>query len=59
MTTEHRTEAPGYGPAAGRGSEETLPFPLVVLLHLLPGALLIGAVLLLAPAFLARDLTRV
>ena len=57
MTTEHRTEAPGYGPAAGRGFEETLPFPLVVLLHLLPGALLIGAVLL-APAFLARDLAR-
>ena len=54
MTTEHRIATPGYVPAANRGSEETLSLPLAVLLHLLPGALLMGAVLLLAPPLIER-----
>jgi uncharacterized protein len=54
MTTEHRIATPGYVPAADRGSEETLSLPLAVLLHLLPGALLMGGVLLLAPPLIER-----
>jgi hypothetical protein len=53
MTTEQGMEAPGYVPA-DLGSEETLSFPLVVLLHLLPGMLLMGAVLLLTPPLIER-----
>ncbi len=54
MTTEHRIATPGYVPAADRGSEETLSLPLAVLLHLLPGAVLMGGVLLLGPPLTER-----
>ena len=54
MTTEHRIATPGYVSAADRGPEETLSLPLAVLLHLLPGALLMGGVLLLAPPLIER-----
>ena len=53
MTTEDRIKALDHT-KKDRRSGETLPLPLVVLLHLLPGTLLIGAVLVLAPPFIER-----
>ena len=54
MTTEHTEEAPAYAARAETESNETLSPQLVVLLHLLPGALLMGGVLLLAPPLIER-----
>ena len=54
MKTEHGIAVPGYATAGRDEPKETLSFPLVVLLHLVPGALLVGAVLLLAPPLIER-----
>jgi hypothetical protein len=50
MSSQHTIKASGHAAAADHdGYEEDLPFSLMVILHLLPGILLMGAVLLLAP----------
>jgi uncharacterized protein len=54
MTSEHTIKAHPHATAAGNEPEENLPFWLAVLLHLLPGALLMGAVLILAPTLIER-----
>ena len=54
MTSERTIEASDHVTVADRDSEEGLPFSLAVILHLLPGALLMGAVLLLAPPLIER-----
>src|SRR5215211_4479359 len=47
-------EAPDHAKAADRGSREDLSFWLAEIFHLLPGALLIGGVLVLAPSLIER-----
>ena len=54
MSSQHTIKAFGHAAAGDRGSEEDLSFSLVVTLHLLPGILLMGAVLLLAPPLIER-----
>ena len=55
MSSERTIEASHHVTAADHDSEENLPFWLAVILHLLPGALLMGAVLLLlAPPLIER-----
>jgi membrane protease YdiL (CAAX protease family) len=54
MTSEHTMKAHPYATVADREPDENLPFWLAVLLHLLPGALLMGAVLILAPTLTER-----
>jgi hypothetical protein len=47
-------EAPDHAKAADRGSREDLSFWLAEIFHLLPGALLMGGVLVLAPSLIER-----
>jgi membrane protease YdiL (CAAX protease family) len=54
MSSQHTIKTSGRAAAADRGSEEDLSFTFVVILHLLPGVLLMGAVLLLAPPLIER-----
>jgi uncharacterized protein len=54
MTGERTLEAPDHAKAAVRGPREDLSFWLAAILHLLPGALLMGGVLILAPPLIER-----
>ena len=54
MTGERTLEAPEHAKDADRGSREDLPLWLAAILHLLPGALLMGGVLVLAPPLIER-----
>jgi membrane protease YdiL (CAAX protease family) len=54
MTSERAINASDHAAAADQTSEESLSLSLVVLLHLLPGALLMGVALLLAPMLIER-----
>jgi hypothetical protein len=54
MTGERTLEAPDHAKAEDRGSREDLSFWLAAILHLLPGALLMGGVLVLAPPLIER-----
>ena len=54
MISEHTIEAHACAKAADHGSGENLPLWLAVILHLLPGALLMGGVLILAPMLIER-----
>ena len=54
MSGERTLEAPDHAKAEDRESREDLSFWLVALLHLLPGALLMGGVLVLAPPLIER-----
>ncbi len=49
MNGERTVEARAHVPATDRDSEETLRLPFAVVLHLVPGALLLVTVLVLAP----------
>ena len=49
MSSQHTIKASGHAATADHGYVEDLSFSLVVILHLLPGILLMGVVLLLAP----------
>src|SRR3712207_9548955 len=52
MSSQQTIKASGH--AAAAEYEEDLPFSLMVILHLLPGILLVGAVLVLAPPLIKR-----
>ena len=54
MTGERTLQARTNVPATDRGPEEALRFPLAVVLHLLPGALLLVTALVLAPPLVER-----
>ena len=54
MSSQRTITAHPHATVPDHGSEEDLSFPLVVILHLLPGALLMGAVLLLTPPLIGR-----
>ena len=54
MTSERTIKAHPHATAPDHASEESLPFSLAVLLHLLPGAFLMGAELILAPPLMER-----
>ena len=54
MTSEHTIKGHAQAKAADHGPNENVPFSLAVTLHLLPGVLLMGAVLLLAPPLIER-----
>jgi membrane protease YdiL (CAAX protease family) len=54
MTGERTIEVSDHATAAGIGKQEDLRFSLAVVLHLLPGALLLGTALLLAPPLIER-----
>ncbi len=46
MSSQHTIKASSHTAAADHGHEEDFSFSLVVILHLLPGILLMGALLL-------------
>jgi hypothetical protein len=54
MASERTIIASGQVASSDHASEEHLPFSLAVLLHLLPGTLLMGAALILAPPLIER-----
>jgi hypothetical protein len=54
MTGERTIAVSDHATAAGTGKREDLRFSLAVVLHLLPGALLLGTALLLAPPLIER-----
>jgi uncharacterized protein len=54
MSSQYTIKASGRAVAPDHGSEEDMSFSRVVILHLLPGVLLMGAVLLLAPPLIKR-----
>ena len=56
MTSEHTIEARAYAKATDHESKENLPFWLAVILHLLPGVLLVGMALVLAPPLIERGM---
>src|SRR5918997_5892040 len=56
MISQRTLETRDHARAADYGSPENLPFSLAVLLHLLPGVLLVGMALVLAPPLIERGM---